>query len=120
LEGSAPAVQPSLYCWRRLKRWEEQGVWDSIFLALLTTLDAQGRAEIALAEETLGLVWVPKHSPGHPKTKPTELVADWGYDSQAFRVYLRRRGIHPCIPERQTSHYPTSVIVVSGTQDMTL
>ena len=32
-------------CWRRLKRWEEQGVWDSIFLALLTTLDEQGRLE---------------------------------------------------------------------------
>jgi hypothetical protein len=28
-----------------LKRWEEQGVWDSIFLALLTTLDEQGRLE---------------------------------------------------------------------------
>jgi hypothetical protein len=26
-----------------LKRWEEQGVWDGIFLALLTTLDEQGR-----------------------------------------------------------------------------
>ena len=32
-------------CWRRLKRWEEQGVWDNIFLALLTTLDGQGRLE---------------------------------------------------------------------------
>lgn len=32
-------------CWRRLKRWEEQGVWDGIFLALLTTLDEQGRLQ---------------------------------------------------------------------------
>jgi transposase len=32
-------------CWRRLKRWEEQEVWDRIFLALLTTLDEQGRLE---------------------------------------------------------------------------
>jgi transposase len=32
-------------CWRRLKRWEEQGVWDNIFLALLTTLNEQERLE---------------------------------------------------------------------------
>ena len=31
---------------------------------------------------------------------PKELVADRGYDSQAFHIHLRRRGIHPCIPER--------------------
>jgi transposase len=28
-------------------------------------------------------------------------VADWGYDSQAFRTHLWRRGIRPCIPERK-------------------
>ena len=32
-------------CWWGLKRWEEQGVGDSILLALQTTLDEQGHLE---------------------------------------------------------------------------
>jgi hypothetical protein len=69
-------------------------------LPLAALLDSAQKAEIQLAEETLGLVWVPKRGAGHPKTKPKELVADRGYDSQAFGSYLGGRGIHPCIPER--------------------
>jgi transposase len=76
-------------------------VTDGNGLPLAVLLDSAQKAEITLAEETLSLVWVPKRGPGHPKTKPKELVADRGYDSQAFRMYLRRRGIHPCIPERR-------------------
>jgi transposase len=76
-------------------------VTDGNGLPLAVLLESAQKAEITLAEETLGLVWVPKRGPGHPKTKPKELVADRGYDSQAFRMYLRRRGIHPCIPERR-------------------
>lgn len=30
-------------CWRRLRRWQEQGVWERLLQALLGTLDAQGR-----------------------------------------------------------------------------
>jgi transposase len=30
-------------CWRRLRRWQEEGVWQRILEALLATLDAQGR-----------------------------------------------------------------------------
>jgi hypothetical protein len=59
-------------------------------LPLAVLLDSAQKAAITLAEETLGLVWVPKDGPGHPKTKPKELVADRGYDRQAFRMYLRR------------------------------
>jgi hypothetical protein len=51
-------------------------VTDGNGLPLAVLLDSAQKAEITLAEETLGLVWVPKDGPGHPKTKPKELVAD--------------------------------------------
>ena len=56
------------------------------------------RAEINLAEATLATVRVSQDL-GRPRSRPKELVADRGYDSQPFR--LRRRGIKPCIPERR-------------------
>jgi transposase len=76
-------------------------VTDGNGLPLAVLLDSAQKAEIQLAEETLGLLWVPKRGPGRPKTGPKELVADRGYDSEAFRTHLRRRGIRPCIPERR-------------------
>jgi transposase len=56
-------------------------------------------AEISLAEETLADVRVPQRR-GRPKTRPKEVVADKAYDKWLFRVKLKWRGIHPCIPER--------------------
>jgi transposase len=76
-------------------------VTDGNGLPLAVLLDSAQKAEIELAQKTLGLVWVPKKGPGRPKTRPKELVADRGYDSKAFRSHLRRRCIHPCIPERR-------------------
>jgi transposase len=35
--------------WRRLKEWEEAGVWEQIWRTLLSTLDAQGKLEWAQA-----------------------------------------------------------------------
>jgi transposase len=58
------------------------------------------RAEIRLAHPTLATIGVPQRR-GRPKTRPKELVADKGYDSQAFREWLRCRGIRPCIPHRR-------------------
>src|SRR5438105_1284378 len=34
---------------------------------------------------------------GRTKSRPRELVADEAYDSQAFREWLRCRGVRPCI-----------------------
>jgi transposase len=53
--------------------------------------------ESTLAEPTLATVRVPGRR-GRPRTRPKELIADRAYDSQAFRRYLRRRGIKPTIP----------------------
>jgi len=78
---------------------------------LMAVVDGQGsplglfvasaqRAEIHLAQPTLATIRIPQPR-GRPKTRLRELVADKGYDSQAFRQWLRCRGIHPCIPHRR-------------------
>ena len=36
----------------------------------------------------------------------TELVADKGYDSDAFREHLQARGVRPCIPPRSNRKNP--------------
>jgi hypothetical protein len=66
-------------------------VTDGNGLSRVVLLDSAQKAEIPLAEKTLNLVGVPKNGPGRPKSSPKELVADWGYDSQAFRIHLRHR-----------------------------
>ncbi len=35
--------------WRRLRAWEEVGVWEQVWRAMLSTLDAQGKLEWAQA-----------------------------------------------------------------------
>lgn len=57
-------------------------------------------AEVRLAEPTLAKVRVPR-SRGRPRKRSKSLVADKGYDSDALRAQLRRRGIQPCIPPRR-------------------
>ncbi|MDQ3831087.1 MAG: transposase, partial [Candidatus Tectomicrobia bacterium] len=51
-------------------------------------------SEHTLAAPTLATVKVPQQR-GRPRTRLQELVADKGYDSQALRQQLRRRGIKP-------------------------
>jgi transposase len=41
---------------------------------------------------------------GAPRRKPKYLLADRGYDSEAHREQLRRRGIEPVIGKRNTGH----------------
>jgi transposase len=36
-------------CWRRLKQWEEAGVWETIWRAVLATLEARQRLDWAHA-----------------------------------------------------------------------
>ena len=57
-------------------------------------------SEMRLAQSTLETIRV-KGKSGRPKTRPKELVADKGYDSDSFRKFLRKRGIKPCIPLRK-------------------
>jgi transposase len=41
---------------------------------------------------------------GRPRRRPATLVADRGYDHDAYRRQLRRRGIRPLIARRRTAH----------------
>jgi transposase len=63
-------------------------------------LDSASRAEVRLAERTLDTIRVARPR-GRPKQRPEKLVADRGYDSNAFRRALRSRGIRMCIPPKR-------------------
>jgi transposase len=63
-------------------------------------LDSASPAEVKLAEQTLQTVRV-KSRNGQSKTRPRQVVADRAYDSHAFRVSLKKRGIKACIPPRR-------------------
>lgn len=56
--------------------------------------------DITQAAAVLEKIRVPRRH-GRPRTRPGGLTADKGYDSRAFREYLRRRGIRHTIPKRQ-------------------
>ena len=60
-------------------------------------LDSAQKAEVHLALPALQAVKV-RTPAGQPRTRPCHLVADKGYDSRAFRHYLRSRGISHTIP----------------------
>ena len=47
---------------------------------------------------------VKRRGPGRPRLRPGRLVADKGYSSTRFRVYLRRRGIRYTIPRKLNEH----------------
>jgi hypothetical protein len=63
-------------------------------------LASANQAEVRLAEQTLASIRVAR-ARGRPKLRPAKLVADRGYDSAAFRLALRRRGIAMCIPPKR-------------------
>jgi transposase len=75
-------------------------VTDATGLPLGFLLESAQKAEVRLSEATLRTIRVPRER-GGPRSRPVQLVADRAYDSRAFRHYLRRRGITPCIPERR-------------------
>ena len=58
-------------------------------------------SEVRLAEETLRAIRVGRrHRGGHPRQKPARVIADKGYDSDALRERLRRRGMTLIAPYR--------------------
>jgi transposase len=71
-------------------------------------LDSASPAEVRLLEATLDTVAVTRpHCPGRPRKRPDRLIADRGYDSNAARALLIRRGIEPIIPARSTNRQAT-------------
>jgi transposase len=58
-------------------------------------LSAGNQSDIEMAEPLVGTV-------GHA----AHLIADKGYDSDAFRSFLRHQHLTPVIPPRVNRHYP--------------
>jgi transposase len=125
-----PAEYPSpSTCWRRLRDWEEQDVWLTIWRTFLGELNRRGRldwseafmvgvdgkglplgvhlgsaspAEVTLAEPTLAAVRVPnRYGRGRPRQKPQRLIADKAYDSDPLRRRLNKRGIDLIVPHKK-------------------
>jgi hypothetical protein len=61
-------------------------------------LDAASPAEVTLLEQTLASQPI--------RGTPERLIADRGYDSNAARRFLKRRGIQPIIPARRNNSRP--------------
>jgi transposase len=62
-------------------------------------------SEVRLAEETLATIRVGRrHRRGRPRQKPARVIADKGYDSDALRERLRRRGMVLIAPHRSNRH----------------
>ena len=71
-------------------------------------LESASPAEGQLLEATLDTVAVTRpHKPGRPRKRPDRLIADRGYDSNAVRALLVRRGIEPIIPARANNRQAT-------------
>lgn len=58
-------------------------------------------AEIQLAPQTLKTVRVGTNGPGRPRQNPPRLIADKAYDCDAFRDWLKGKGIELIAPHRK-------------------
>jgi transposase len=71
-------------------------------------LDAASPAAVTLLEQTLDTVAGGRPGkPGRPRKRPKRLIADRGYDSNALRARLARRGLEPLIPARRHPRHAT-------------
>ena len=71
-------------------------------------VDSASPSEVRLLEATLETVKVGcAGKPGRPRKHPECLIADRGYDSNAVRSLLERRGIEPIIPARVNNRRAT-------------
>src|SRR5262249_55032551 len=84
---------------KRGKGTKWRGLVDGAGTPLGAYLDAASPAEVTLLEKTLA---------SHPiRGKPERLIGDRGYDSNAVRRFLKRRGIQPIIPARSNNTQAT-------------
>lgn len=67
---------------------------------LAVTVIGGHQLEVHNLPSLLKAVDLPSHG-GRPPCRPRQLVADRGYDAQALRQQLRRRGIRAMIPSRR-------------------
>ena len=98
--------------WRRLRDWQQAGVWERLHAALLAELHAGGeikltggnRNDITQLLALLDRVPHVRGRTGRPRHRPDSVVADRGYDHDKYRRLVWQRGIKPVIARRQTQH----------------
>lgn len=56
---------------------------------------------MTLLEKTIDQIAVPRKGPGRPRKNPRRIIADKGYDCDALRDRLARRGIDLIAPYRK-------------------
>ena len=118
-------------CWRRLRDWQQAGVWQRLHELLLARLRQADQLDLSRAvcdsaslRALLGAARPPaptamtsprplplieaipivRGKRGRPRHRPDVLLADRGYDSQLHRKALRAQGIRPIIAKRETEH----------------
>jgi transposase len=73
-------------CWRRLKLWEEQGVWLKIWRSFLTELNERGR--IHWSECFMDATFAPAKKGGSTSERPERAKAQSSWYWQTARVFL--------------------------------
>ena len=120
--GAAWADLPEEYpspstCWRRLRRWEEEGVWLEVWRSFLAQLDQKGTLE--WQESFLDASFAPAKGGAMPWAQPSGARARSGWWWSTARVFLweanlprRRRRKSPLRkpPSTPSSRQPERVI----------
>ena len=73
-------------CWRRLRDWEEQGIWLKAWRAFLAQLDAQG--QLAWAEAFADGSFAPAKKGGRRSARPSGGKARSGWWWSTAKVFL--------------------------------
>jgi transposase len=69
-------------------------------------VESASQAEVKLLEPTLARVAVPRVGRRRPRMKPMRVIVDKGYDCDAPRQRLKRRGIEMICPHRKNRKRP--------------
>ena len=82
-----PTEYPSpATCWRRLRRWEDDGTWLTLWRAFLAELD--GRHRLNWSEAFIDGSFAPAKKGGVPSARPSGGKARSGWWWQTARVFL--------------------------------
>src|ERR1700680_4586029 len=95
LAGFARGIPSPATCWRRLRDWEEQGVWLTIWRAFLAELNQ--REQLDWSELFLDGSFAPAKKGARKSEKPSGARARSGWWWSTARVFLWESSFHlPC------------------------
>jgi transposase len=94
-------------CWRRLRQWEEEGVWLSAWRALLGALDDEGL--LKWDETFLDGSFAPAKKGAPPSAKPRVARARSGWHWSTVRVFRWEFGLKVPLREKLRLQKPRSL-----------